>query len=140
MAADRPDPTRAFLGVGWAFPPHLEPDGTVAEVAYDEDVAQAIRIILATNPGERVMRPDFGAGLKAFLFEPVDAGTAALVRTRVEEALTDFEPRIDLGTVRVDADPGEHNVLRIEVGYRVRATNTQANLVFPFYLEEGTPP
>lgn len=140
MAVDQPDPTRAFLGVGWAFPPHLEPDGTVAEVAYDEDVAQAIRIILATNPGERVMRPDFGAGLKAFLFEPVDAGTAALVRTRVVEALTDFEPRIDLGTVRVDADPGERNVLRIEVGYRVRATNTQANLVFPFYLEEGTPP
>jgi uncharacterized protein len=139
MAAERTDPARAFLGVGWAFPPHLEPDGTVAEVAYDEDVRQAIRIILATNPGERVMRPDFGAGLKAFLFEPVDAGTAALVQTRVEEALTDFEPRIDLGSVQVDADPGERNVLRIEVSYRVRATNTQANLVFPFYLEEGTP-
>jgi len=138
MPADRVDPSMAFLGVGWAFPPHLEPDGTIAEVADDEDIKQAIRIILGTNPGERVMRPGFGAGLTAFLFEPVDSGTFALVRTRVEEALTDFEPRIDLEAVDVDADPAERNLLRIEVHYRVRATNTQSNLVYPFYLEEGT--
>jgi len=136
MNGAREDP-KAFLGKGWAFPPQLEPDGSVAEVTHEEDVRQAILIILGTNPGERVMRPDFGAGLDTFVFEPLNTATMALVKTRVQEALVDWEPRIDVLEVRVKADRAESGKLLIEVDYRVRASNTLHNLVYPFYLQEG---
>jgi phage baseplate assembly protein W len=130
---------KEFLGVGWAFPVQLDPtSGDAALAAYEEDVRQAIQIVLATDPGERVMRPDFGAGLHALVFEPLGASTAALVRHRVEEALVRFEPRIDTVDVAVTAD-GAMNRLLVEINYRIRATNTFYNLVYPFYLLEGEP-
>lgn len=132
------DPERAFLGVGWAYPARLD-NGHLARAAYDEDVRQAILIILGTNPGERVMRPDFGAGLNDFVFEPVSTTTLSLVRTRVFNALTDWEPRIDLERVRVSFDPAFVGKVLVEILYKVRLTNAQFNLVYPFYLEEGTP-
>jgi len=132
------DPQKAFLGVGWAFPPCLAADGAVALVAFEEDIRQSILIILGTNPGERVMRPDFGAGLNAFQFEPISFTTMQRVKQRVQEALIDWEPRIDVETVRVTNDRSEPGKLVINIEYRVRATNTRANLVYPFYLEEGS--
>jgi phage baseplate assembly protein W len=134
----KPAPQKSFLGVGWAFPPCVEPDGAVALVAYEEDIRQSIFIIIGTNPGERVMRPDFGAGLNAFLFEPISFTTMQRIKQRVEEALIDWEPRIDVEHVRVSNDRSEPGKLMINIEYRVRATNTHANLVYPFYLEEGT--
>ena len=85
--------SRAFLGIGWAFPLGFAATGDAAMAVLEEDVAQAIRIILGTNPGERVMRPDFGAGLDDFLFErrgpvlhvinaPSPAATAAMAIAR----------------------------------------------------------
>jgi uncharacterized protein len=132
------DPAKAFLGVGWAFPLQLDVDNTLAMVAYEEDIYQAIWIILGTNPGERVMRPDFGAGLNTFVFEPVNTTTLALVEDRVRGALVDWEPRIDVQEVKVTTDAVERHKLIIEVLYRVRATNSLKNLVYPFYLQEGT--
>jgi uncharacterized protein len=131
---------KAFLGIGWAFPVCLEADGRVETVAFEEDIRQAIRIILGTNPGERVMRPDFGAGLNAFVFEPLNETTKQRVKTRVEEALIDWEPRIDVEEIKVTIDLLERNKLLIDIRYRVRATNSLNNLVYPFYLQEGTAP
>ena len=131
------DKEKAFLGVGWAFSVCLAGDGVISTAAYEEDIRQAIRIILGTNHSERLMRPDFGAGLNAFVFEPVSMTTMLLVRKRVEDALIDWEPRIDLLNVTVTTDSSERNKLLIDVEYRVRATNTLANLVYPFYLLEG---
>lgn len=128
-----------FLGVGWAFPVQFESDGSISMAAHDEDIRQAIRIILGTNPGERVMRPEFGAGLMSFVFEPLNTTTLALIRRRVETALIDWEPRIQVQDVMVSSDPSESGKVLIEVGYSVRASNTQFNLVYPFYLQEGTP-
>jgi phage baseplate assembly protein W len=138
MDATQPDPARAFLGVGWAFPPRLEPDGRVAEAVHEEDVRQAVAIILGTAPGERVMRPDFGAGLDRFVFEPIDTATLARVQTRVREALVTWEPRIDVQDVQVTTRADQPSTLLVELTYRVRATNTLENLVYPFYLEEGS--
>ena len=81
------------------------------------------------------MRPDFGAGLQALVFEPINTTTMALVRHRVEEALIVWEPRIDRITVQVEADPPQGRLM-IEIRYRVRTTNTFYNLVYPFYLLE----
>ena len=131
------DSARAFLGVGWAFPPRLDAGGRIAEAAYEEDVREAIGIILGTSPGERVMRPDFGAGLERFVFEPVNPATVTQVETTVREALVAWEPRIDVLEVRVTPEGTPPVVLRIDVRFRVRATNAVQNLVYHFYLEEG---
>ena len=127
---------KAFLGVGWAFPVSASA-GEIATAAYEEDVREAILIILQTNPGERMMRPTFGAGLRDFVFEPVNTTTMALVQTRVQESLIDWEPRIDVQSVVVTPS-GELNTLNIDIAYFVRATNTAANLVYPFLLQEGS--
>jgi uncharacterized protein len=130
---------RAFLGSGWAFPPAVRADGLPAMVDHEEDIRQAIPIILGTEPGERVMRPDFGAGLGSFVFEPVSPSTMTRLGNRVRDALIDFEARIDVIDVTVTTEPEARNRLAIDVSYRVRSTNSLHNLVYPFYLDEGTP-
>jgi phage baseplate assembly protein W len=132
------DTNNAFLGLGLAFPPAPDSRGAIATVASAEDIRQSIQIILATNRGERIMRPDFGAGLRDFVFEPADLSTIHRVQTRVQEALIDWEPRIDVLQVTVTLDTAAKNTLYISISYRVRATNAVANLVYPFYLEEGS--
>lgn len=134
----QPNPSKAFLGVGWAYPLRLTADDSVATAAYEEDIRQAIHIILGTNPGERLMRPDFGAGLRDFVFEPVNTTTMVLLENRVRGALNTWEPRIDLLDVSVRLDAGEPGKLLVDISYEVRSTNSQQNLVYPFYLQEGS--
>ncbi|MFN0147228.1 MAG: GPW/gp25 family protein [Dehalococcoidia bacterium] len=136
MAIDNTSQPRAFLGRGWAFPVTLEGSGDVGMVSLEEDIRQSVRVILETDQGERVMRPDFGAGLRALAFEPISSATMALVRHRVDEALITWEPRIDTITVAVRAEPAAGRLL-VDIHYRVRITNTFYNLVYPFYLMEG---
>lgn len=132
--SDATPDSKAFLGRGMSFP--VASAGAIVLAEYEEDIRQSIRIILGTDPGERVMRPDFGAGLRALLFEPINTHTIALTRYRVEQALIVWEPRIDSITVRVEAVP-KRGLLNIEIRYRIRTTNTFYNLVYPFYLQEG---
>lgn len=127
---------RAHLGVGWAFP--VKPvNGRLSYARWEEDIEQAIRIILLTARSERVMRPDFGAGLPNFVFEPNSPQTRRAIEEDVRRALIDWEPRIDLQQVRVNADEETPNLLLIQVDFVVRATNTFYNRVYPFYLAEG---
>ncbi len=127
---------RDFLGRGWAFPPRLSANGDIETAAMEDDIRQSILIILGTVPGERVMRPDFGSGLNALVFEPISERTSGLVRHHIEEALITWEPRIDTITVDVQAEPVQGRLL-INIRYRVRSTNTFYNLVYPFYLLES---
>jgi phage baseplate assembly protein W len=132
-------PEKAFLGVGWGFPLGFRADGAVEVAVFEEDVRQSILIILGTDRGERLMRPDFGAGLQDFVFSPVTFTTMEQIRVRVQEALVDWEPRIEVLEVTVEAAAPLRNRLDITIHYRVRATNTLHNLVYPFYLQEGAP-
>ena len=131
--------TRAFLGVGWAHPTTTDTTGTVALARYEDDIRQAVQIILGTAQGERVMRPDFGAGLHRLVFEPINQTTIALVRHTVEEALITWEPRIDNISVAVTEEAALGRLM-IDISYRVRSTNTFYNLVYPFYLTEARAP
>jgi phage baseplate assembly protein W len=133
-----PNPAKAFLGVGWAFPPRVAKDGATAMSAYEQDIKESLRIILGTERGERLMRADFGAGLRSFVFGVLSQTTLQQIQTRVRESLVKWEPRIDVEQVSTTIDPTERSVLLIEITYRVRATNTRDNLVYPFYLEEGS--
>lgn len=127
--------TVAYLGVGWAFP--LAPvDGRLTYAAHETSVEQSIRSLLHTEPGERVMLPKLGAGLQRFVFEPNSPATYRGVEHAIEVALVDWEPRIDI--IRIAAGPGTSPTeVRISIEYRVRATNTFYNRVYPFYLLEG---
>src|SRR4029450_2316370 len=116
MSARTIDP-KAFLGRGWAHPVALDETGAIALVEYEEDVRQAILLIIGTDKGERVMRPGFGAGPRAFLFEPVNTTTLSLIQHRVEEALVTWEPRIDSVAVHVTARP-EDGTVTIKIDYR----------------------
>lgn len=126
-----------FLGIGWKFPVSMD-DGKIALARYDESIRQAIRIILGTAPGERAMRPDFGCGIHDLVFAVNSAGTAGRVANLVRQALIRWEPRIDVLNVSASPDIGQPNLLQIEIEYRVRATNSRFNLVYPFYLERST--
>jgi uncharacterized protein len=125
-----------FLGLGWNFPIAALDSGQIAPTADgDTSIRQSIWLILSTAPGERVMRPDFGCGLSDLVFGVNNAATATAVTRAVREALATWEPRIDVLDVYAAPDPSRPNVLVIEINYQVLATNSRANLVYPFYLE-----
>ncbi len=132
-----PDPTKDFLGSGWKFPPQLDARGRIELSYQDQDVAEAIKIILMTRKGERPMRPEFGSDLHTLIFAPNDAATAGLAKRYVQEALLRWEPRIDNLEVIARPDEIEPARLMIEVRYRLRALNSERNLVFPFYVIPG---
>ena len=129
---------KEFLGRGWAWPPHLDPvSGQVAMSAFEDDIRQAIRIIIETAPGERLMRPDFGCGIHELVFESIDSATLQRVRSVVQDALVRYEARIDVLSVDASRDESTDGSLLIELEYRVRRTNQIGNLVYPFYFREG---
>ena len=126
-----------FLGRGWTFPVKVDARGHIPTSEYEEDIREAIWIILSTSPGERLMRPDFGCGIHEFVFSPSNTRTMGLIRFHVEDALTRWEPRILLESVTVEPDPSDPAVLLIIIDYTVRATDSRFNMVYPFYLERG---
>ncbi len=130
-----------FIGAGWGFPAVISTTGSVRLFSGPPEIDAAIRMILSTVPGERVMRPDFGCSMWEQLFEPVSASTLGLIEQAVREALDRWEPRIDLERVEAVGDRAT-GVVQIKLSYRIRATNDSRNLVFPFYaipIEEGQP-
>ena len=127
-----------FLGSGWDFLKLVAAEGGAAALApEDVSVRQSVWIILGTAPGERVMRPEFGCGIHDLVFSPSDATTIGLVSRAVRDALVQWEPRINVNAVEVTVDPDAVGRLLISVEYRVRTTNNQFNLVYPFYLERS---
>jgi len=131
--------SQEFLGVGWKYPVKVDERGDIARSSKEEDIQEAIQIILGTARGERIMRPDFGCGIHDLVFAPNNASTAGLARFCVEEALVRWEPRIDIESIEVQADPAQPELLLISISYRVRSTDSRFNLVYPFYLMRGAP-
>ncbi len=128
--------SKEFLGKGWKFPVNAGKDGRIATSLYEEDIKEAIWIILGTAKGERVMRPDFGCGIHDLVFSPINTATVNLVEKSVREALTIWEPRIELIKVEVSSEEADHGSMPVSIDYRVRTTNNRFNLVYPFYLKE----
>jgi phage baseplate assembly protein W len=128
---------KEFLGVGWTYPVRTGLNGDIAMSQFEEDIREAILIILGTAKGERVMRPDFGCGIHDLVFAPINTATITLVQNSVREALTVYEPRIELIKVEASAEQADEGKLLVSIDYRVRSTNSRFNLVFPFYLKEG---
>lgn len=123
-----------FVGAGWAFPLRADATGGMALVSGVREIEESIRLILATAPGERPMRPEFGCAVHEYVFAPADASTAGDIAYAVRVALERWEPRIELQGIDVRFDEVDHGTLYIEISYAVRGTNDPRNLVFPFYV------
>ncbi|MBB6735600.1 GPW/gp25 family protein [Cohnella zeiphila] len=128
-----------FLGRGWKFP--VQVDATTGRMLMSEgedDIAEAIRVILLTSRGERVMRPDFGSGLRDFVFRTMDGTTLTMLQSDLKRAITVWEPRVRDVEVQATVEPSRPGQLQIRIQYVVRSTNNLFNQVYPFYLDEGT--
>ncbi|HEY9513343.1 MAG TPA: GPW/gp25 family protein [Rhodanobacter sp.] len=130
-----------FLGRGWSFPPRFDPrTKEVVMVSGAEDIAESLRILLSTSPGERVMLPAYGCALRRMVFEDSSEQTITEIKELIRKAILFFEPRITLNRIDtqvVDALDGRLDIL---LDYTVRTTNTRHNLVYPFYLHQATNP
>jgi phage baseplate assembly protein W len=120
------DPTD-FIGRGFSFPMRVDQSGSLAMTAGSDDINSSIRMVLTTAPGERLMRPEFGCRIWELLFEPINANTLGLMSEAVREAVT-------LEDVRLEPAVGSTGEVKIHLDYRIRATNDQRNLVYPFYV------
>src|SRR5688572_24640530 len=138
MPSGHENQQRDYLGVGWKFPLQVTPGGTIAQARFEQRIEESIYLVLSTAKGERVMLPDFGCGIHELVFAPNSPGTRSLIVQQVRRALQTWEPRIDVLDVAVDDSPGQPTLLLIRVGYRIRANNALGNLVYPFYLREGS--
>ncbi|WP_299409891.1 GPW/gp25 family protein [Acaryochloris sp. IP29b_bin.148] len=132
----------SFLGIGWAFPPRFSKlgpqQGQVEMISAEADIVQSLQIILSTQPGERLMQPDFGCELSQFLFEEIRQGVITGIRGVISDALLYHEPRINVNRIDMDTSQANNGLLLINIDYTVRQTNTRSNLVYPFYLKEAT--
>jgi phage baseplate assembly protein W len=129
-----------ILGTGIAFPLRVDRRGGLAVVQGDDDVREAIGIILGTAPGERPMRPEFGCGIHDHVFDTVDAHTLGLLEAEIRSALDRWEPRVDVEEIEFDLSRVDVGELLIDIRYVLRATSDERNLVYPFYLVPAEEP
>jgi phage baseplate assembly protein W len=123
-----------FVGRGLTWPMGVDHTGALRLTEGSQDLDRSIRVVLATAPGERVMRSQFGCRIWEMLFEPVTPGLLGEMSQAVKDALAQWEPRVTVEDVHVVPDTQDHSLVRIEISYRVRATNDRRNLVYPFYV------
>lgn len=126
-----------FLGRGWGFPPAFDTKG-VGMTTGVEDIEKSLEILLSTRLRERIMLPEYGCNLDVFLFESINTSLRTQIKETVKDAIYYHEPRIDPLNVTLEQPPESLGSLFIVIEYRIRATNTRYNYVFPFYKEEAT--
>lgn len=130
--------SNAFLGRGWSFPPEFKRGNNGVDMFEAEtDIQSSLEILLSTAIGERVMQAEYGCNLDKLIFEPIDTTFSTFITEQIRTAILLNEPRVVLDNVDYFLDnPGGR--IDVSVDYTIISTNTRANLVFPFYLNEGT--
>ena len=128
---------REFLGTGWKYPVSVESNGSISSSSYEENIRESILLILGTAKGERLMRPEFGCSIHEYAYGTMDTLTRRMIENAVYEALVDWEPRIEVNEIKTLTEKAQEGKLLINIDYKVRRSNTQVNLVYPFYLKEG---
>ena len=128
----------SFLGTGWSFPPEFSRRGKVSMVSAEEDIKQSLLILLSTSPGERVMQPTFGCGLKHHIYENIDESTITILKDLITRAILFFEPRVTVESIDVSSEDYREGKVQLNIVYRVRSTNNRYNLVYPFYIHEAS--
>ncbi|MEU7790398.1 GPW/gp25 family protein [Amycolatopsis sp. NPDC049159] len=132
--------TEPFLGTGWRFPILPDEAGRLSYAVGETSIEHCLRALLLTATGERVMRPELGTTVQESVFAPGSVQNLRGLERSIGDAVKTFEPRVELASVLAETDPADESRVTISVEYRIRRTNTKANLVFPFYLGlTGTP-
>ena len=130
--------TNAFLGTGWGFPPQFTANGAEVNLASrEEDIFQSLQLLLSTQMNERSLTLDYGCELNSYLFEEMNTQLENNLTSLIREAIYNYEPRIETEKVSVKIDNEQEGLLLIEVRFKVKATNSRYNLVYPFYLNEA---
>jgi len=130
--------SKEFFGKGWKFPVFVDDaSNSISGSEYEQSIRESILIILGTAKGERVMRPDFGCGIHDHVFDVVNVSTLGQIESSVKEALERWEPRIEIIDVNTSSHEIHDGKIAISIDYKVRTTNNEFNLVYPFYLTEG---
>src|SRR5436190_17140694 len=129
---------RPYLGIGWKFPLQVNARGGIAMVSDEQRVEESVYLILSTGKGERRMLPAFGCGMWDRVFAPNSVATLAQIEADVREALVANEARIDVLNVSTENPPAQPNLVLIRVNYRIRASQVIGNLVYPFFITEGS--
>jgi phage baseplate assembly protein W len=118
----------ALFGRGIAFPPRVDSDGRVKWSEGEQNVRDSIRILLMTRPGERLFLPTFGAGLDRSLFEPNTVATRQTIKDRIVHTLQQWEPRLDVESVEVEADPDDAQAAIATITYKLVATQVRERI------------
>jgi uncharacterized protein len=124
----------SFIGRGFYWPMQVDHTGSIRLTDGAADLDRSMAVVLATAPGERVMRPQFGCRIWDLLFEPVTPNLLGLMAQAVRDALAQWEPRVTIEEVNPRPDKNDAALVVIDVTYRVKATNDRRNLVYPFYV------
>lgn len=128
-----------FLGRGWAFPPAFDRSLPGVQMLEDEaEIASSLAVLLGTMQGERVMIPWYGCNLDELIFENLDTRIKTLVADKIESSLLYFEPRIRVEKVSIEKSNENEGILLVSIDYTVKSTNSRFNMVYPFYIQEGT--
>lgn len=129
----------SFLGIGWSFPPEFkENTKTVTMLTDEDDIKSSLEILLTTKIGERIMQPKFGCKMEELLFNPLNRTLKTFVAELIKTAILYHEPRIDVEKIDITQGNELTSELLVIIDFKVRATNSRINMVFPYYKEEGT--
>lgn len=124
-----------LFGQGPGFPPRVDANGRLAWSRGEDNVRESIRIILLTEPGERILREEFGCGLRRYLFEPNTVTTRQLIRDRIVQAIGRWEPRVTLQDVMVEADASDATMVNITILFRLVVTQAVGRMGITLQLE-----
>jgi hypothetical protein len=128
----------SFLGRGWSFPPIFDKNaGDVRLVSDIEDIQQSLQILFTTIPNERFLQPNYGCDMTPMVFEPIDLSNLTYMKMLINNAILYFEPRIKPEKLELNPDL-TNGIVLIDLTYFVMQTNTRYNMVFPYYLKEGS--
>ena len=130
---------KSFLGIGWSFPPTFNKELSDVEMTTkEEDIKQSLHIYFNTKLGERIMRQDFGCIIHEHLFDRLDKSILDVLTFELKQNIGNIEPRIivnEISIMPIDINEGS---VEININYTVITTNVRDNIVFPYYLNEGT--
>ncbi len=130
---------KSFLGIGWSFPPTFNKERSDVEMTTkEEDIKQSLHIYFNTKLGERIMRQDFGCIIHEHLFDRLDKSILDILTFELKQNIGNIEPRIivnEISIMPIDINEGS---VEININYTVITTNVRDNIVFPYYLHEGT--
>ncbi len=130
---------KLFLGTGWAFPPSFSRRNySTVMVSGEKDIKESLKILFSTILGERIMLPEYGACLVPMVFENIDSSIIGRIKRMITTAVLYYEPRIKLEELDVTPDDVLEGKLLVSLVFMIKQTNCRSNMVFPFYIIEGS--